>query len=184
VHPLDTVLEAARKLQTQKDTVFLFAGAGARTKDVFDFKKKHHLENIIQIPWQPREKVAASFGSADLHCVVMGQEMSGLVHLSKIYSVLASGKPFVFVGPDQCHVRDLEEEGPLGIFVKHGAEEELAAAILEAKQLSAETKRRISETSLIKISRMSLSKNLQAFYEAALVEQEWSDEGTLVPLSH
>lgn len=189
VHPLDTVLEAAEKLKNQKGIVFVFAGAGLRTKQVSDFKKLHQLENILQIPWQPREKVAASFGSADLHCVVMGEKMSGLVHLSKIYSVLASGKPFVFVGPTQSHVSDLEEGLASELFVEHGKADALSAAILTAQAFCPEEKEKIAERSFTQVSRMSLSKNLQAFYSAISlipedsVPEEGGEESLIAPLS-
>ncbi|NDG28241.1 MAG: glycosyltransferase WbuB, partial [Proteobacteria bacterium] len=99
VHPLTTLLEAALVLREDPQIAFLFIGAGLRTQDVYHFKVRHKLANIVQLPLQPREKMGASFGAADLHAVVMGSKMSGLVHTSKIYSILASGKPFVFVGP-------------------------------------------------------------------------------------
>jgi hypothetical protein len=41
---------------------------------------------------------------ADLHLIVMGNAASGLLHSSKIYAILASGQPYLFVGPRDSHI--------------------------------------------------------------------------------
>lgn len=180
VHPLTTVLEAAKLLKDRKEVVFLFIGAGIRTQDVREFKEKHQLSNIIQLPLQPREKVKASFGSADLHVVVMGPGMSGLVHTSKIYSVLASGKPYVFVGPKESHVCDLLEECPTGFSVEAAFPNEILEAIQKTQQFSSEEKEKISLMSTQFVQRnFQPQTTLQSFYssviESAGEEQTESD---------
>ncbi|NBX75950.1 MAG: glycosyltransferase WbuB [Proteobacteria bacterium] len=182
VHPLDTLLEAAKALRNQQEVVFLFIGAGLRTKDVAEFKEKNQLSNIIQLPLQPREKVKASFGSADLHCVVMGPGMSGLVHTSKIYSVLASGKPFVFVGPNQSHVSDLVRVNSLGAVVESGQAGLLAATILETQKLSLEAKEHIRNVSHSIVRNYAPAINLSCFYQN-VIQEGLPNEAETYPLS-
>jgi len=184
VHPLTTVLEAAKVLKDNSEVVFLFIGAGIRTRDVRDFKEKHQLENIVQLPLQPREKVKASFGSADLHVVVMGPGMSGLVHTSKIYSVLASGKPYVFVGPKESHVCDLLQECPTGFSVEADFPHEILKAIRQTQEFTSEQKQKISLLSTQFVQRnFQPQTTLQSFY-AAVIEggrEELNENDSLSP---
>lgn len=145
VHPLDTLLETARLMKSDPQVTFLFIGKGIRTKDVSDFIARHSLLNCRQLPAQPRESLGHSLGSADLHVAVMGKELSGLVHLSKIYGILATGKPFVFIGPKDSHVGDLIRDCPNGYLVEHGNVAELQRVISEVKTLSQEKLSQIAE---------------------------------------
>lgn len=167
VHPLDTLLEAAKELNG-REIVFLFVGAGLRTKDVTDFKNKHGLKNIMQLPLQPREKVKASFGSADLHCVIMGPGMSGLVHTSKIYTVLASGKPFVFVGPQKSHVGDLVRAHSIGSVIDFERPKKLTETILEIQKMNSTELEQIKLKSREVVRGYSPAQTLNTFYESVI----------------
>src|SRR4029077_20181714 len=73
IHPLDTLLNAILKLKDDDDFLFVFIGEGVRKKDVIKFIELHHLENVIQLPYQPRANIHQSLGSADLQVVIMGE---------------------------------------------------------------------------------------------------------------
>lgn len=135
-HPLDTVLEAARLLQEEPDVLFLFIGTGLRVKDVSEFVDKHNLSNVLQVPHQPLEMLRHSLNTADVHLVVMGSGVKGLVHPSKIYGVLATAKPYIFVGPQESHVTDLMADFPGGFHVEHGHPEQLVSFIRQLKNRS------------------------------------------------
>ncbi len=135
VHPLRTLLEAAKLLRRDKDIHFVFAGGGLRRQEVTNFVLDNGLDNISQLPFQPIEKLRSSLSMANLHVVVLGNEVNGLVHTSKVYGVLASGRPFVAICARQSHLSDLLQECPNGFQVEHGQPEKLAEAIREAKRL-------------------------------------------------
>lgn len=120
VHPLDTLLNAALTMRDRKEVVFLFIGGGLRSVDVRLFKEKHKLDNMVQLPHQPRERLRETLASGDLHVVVMGDAVAGLVHTSKIYGVLATGRPYLFIGPKKSHVGDLISACPYGFQVENG----------------------------------------------------------------
>lgn len=140
VHPLDTILQSALKLQDDKDVVFVFAGSGLRTRDVKEFKKRHALNNILQLPWQTREALKDSFRTVDLHLIVMGQNMSGLAHTSKIYSILSSGVPYLFIGPTKSHVVDLLQQCPGGKHVENSDIGKFVQEVRWFKNLGGEAK--------------------------------------------
>lgn len=139
VHPLETVLDAAVRLKDSPDVRFVFVGHGHREKDIDAWIARHGLTNVVKVPHQPRESLGASLASADLHLVVMGNEASGLAHSSKIYSILASGRPYLFVGPRDSHVvGDILQRCPFGFHVEHGDVAGLVEVIERVKRLSPE----------------------------------------------
>jgi len=129
-HPLDTVLEAARKLRERCDIVFCFVGGGSEHARVRDFAANHRLSNIRTIPYQPLEKLAASLSAADLHLVVMGDPFVGIVHPCKVYNIRRLGIPMLYIGPDPSHVTEL---GPAGRFA-HGDVDGVADFICRATE--------------------------------------------------
>lgn len=46
--------------------------------------------------------------------------MVGCVHPSKVYGVLAVGRPLILLGPSPCHVTDLFERHDCGWRLAHG----------------------------------------------------------------
>lgn len=128
-HPLDTVLRAALLLKKNEDISFVFLGGGVKTGDVSDYKTMHGLTNILQIPYIHMSELQHPISAANLHLVVMGNNMTGIVHPCKIYGILSLGRPFVYIGPAQSHVADLIKEGAVGYSVCHGEAQELAEII-------------------------------------------------------
>lgn len=106
-HPLDTLLAAALELRGDSGLHFLFVGGGSEFAKVQAFRARHALDNITTLPYQPRERLAASLSSADLHAVVLGDAFVGIVHPCKIYNILALGLPFLAIGPQESHLADL-----------------------------------------------------------------------------
>ena len=144
-HPLDTVLETARLFKDEPQIVFMFIGGGARVKDVADFKLKHDLKNIIQRDYVERSEIKYSLSAADLHLVVMGDNMIGIVHPCKVYGILALGRPFVYIGPEQSHIADLMMEGAVGYSVRHGDVEKMVEVIRRAQEFSQKELEAISQ---------------------------------------
>ena len=120
VHPLDTLLEAALKIRENSKFLFVFIGGGVRKKDVTEFKNKYHLNNIIQLPFQPRENIHNSLGSSDIQVVILGDIQVGYTHPNKVYGALYVGKPILYIGPKKSHVGDILDKLSGNIFVEHG----------------------------------------------------------------
>jgi glycosyltransferase involved in cell wall biosynthesis len=115
IHPLDTVLDAARQLHrsvnvnvtVNEKIKFLFVGGGTEWNKIRAAKDQEGLNNVICLPYQSLENVGASLGAADLHIVAMGDAFVGLVHPCKVYNLLSLGLPWVGIGPKDCHLADL-----------------------------------------------------------------------------
>lgn len=124
-HPLDTLLEAARRLGAgskgqgdgSRKTVeaggvaFVFVGGGSEFTKVKRFASEHRLTNILCLPYQPISELSASLSAADLHVVVMGDPFVGIIHPCKIYNILRTSRPVLYIGPATSHVTDLFHQG-------------------------------------------------------------------------
>jgi hypothetical protein len=109
-HPLDTLLEAAKRLVAIGDIRFYFVGGGSEHVKVQNFATEQGLRNITCLPYQPLDKLSASLSAADLHIVVMGDDFTGIVHPCKVYNIMNVGTPMLYIGPEESHVTDLAAE--------------------------------------------------------------------------
>jgi colanic acid biosynthesis glycosyl transferase WcaI len=106
-HPLETLLEAAKKLSARDDIAFCFVGGGSEFGKVEEFARANQLKNIRCLPYQPQAELSGVLSAADLHVVIMGDGYQGIVHPCKIYNILAVGSPFLYIGPIESHVGEI-----------------------------------------------------------------------------
>jgi colanic acid biosynthesis glycosyl transferase WcaI len=109
-HPLDTVIQAARRLESDPRIVFCFVGGGSEYRRLREIARQQNLRNLMFLPYQPLERLGASLSAADLHLVVMGEPFVGIIHPCKIYNVLRVGAPVLYIGPSPSHITDLLAE--------------------------------------------------------------------------
>ncbi len=114
-HPLETLLDAARRLTEEPKIVFCFIGGGSEWRKIRDqvAKEKNGKEsarNIVCLPYRPLSQLSASLSSADLHVVVLGEPFVGLVHPCKIYNILRIGAPLLYIGPQPSHITEVLQD--------------------------------------------------------------------------
>ncbi|MFM8983409.1 MAG: glycosyltransferase family 4 protein, partial [Spartobacteria bacterium] len=129
-HEFDTVLDAAESLRGQR-VVFLFIGEGPRRVEVEAAARLRGIDNIRVLPSQSAEKLSESLSAADAHLVTMRPNLCGLVVPSKVYGVLAAGRPCLFVGPADSEAARLIRETDSGFVVGPDQWAELASEILD-----------------------------------------------------
>jgi hypothetical protein len=137
VHPLTTLMEAARQLAADPRYVFCFVGGGSEHPKVKKFAAEHQLRNILCLPYQPLNELAGSLSAADLHAVVMGNPFVGMIHPCKIYNILTVGAPVLYVGPEPSHLADILADmgnSPHTARVAHG---DIDAAVAEIHRIAA-----------------------------------------------
>ena len=71
-------------------------------------------------PPLPRADLTHSLTAPDAHLVTMREGMPGLIVPSKIYGILAAGKPTIYVGPAEGEIYDIITSGGCGIHVPIG----------------------------------------------------------------
>ena len=134
-HPLDTLLCAAHRLAEHPKVAFCFVGGGGEFAKVKSFVESHGLTNVICLPYEPMDKLAASLSAADLHVVVMGEPFIGIVHPCKVYNILSIGARFLYIGPSESHVVDIMrrvKSNGMARIAGHGEVDIVVQHILEA----------------------------------------------------
>jgi glycosyltransferase involved in cell wall biosynthesis len=128
---LEIVLHAAEQLREQPDVVFVFVGDGAKKKDLQEIAVRRDLRNVMFLPFQPRELMDQSYATADVSLVSLKRGLAGVIVPSKVYNVLASGRPCIAAVEQDCEVADIIHRHDCGFVVGPGDASALRARILE-----------------------------------------------------
>lgn len=131
VHPLDTILQAARILREDPRLVFLFIGAGGQRAAIEETIRRDRLEHVHLLPYQPLGELRYSLSAADAHLVSMGNDMVGIVHPCKVYGAMAAARPVLYLGPRQSHIGEMVARFDMGWQVEHGDVARAVAALRE-----------------------------------------------------
>ncbi|MBE0612769.1 MAG: glycosyltransferase family 4 protein [Burkholderiales bacterium] len=131
VHEFDTILDAAQGLAGgAAAVVFLFIGDGAQRRMLEDQVHRRGLANVQFRPYQDRAGLSFSLCVGDMHLVSQRPEVEGYVFPSKLYGILAAGRPVVFVGDPEGEISQLIERDGIGAAVRQGDAVGLAEQLL------------------------------------------------------
>lgn len=129
VHEFNTMLDAAAAMRDDERVRFLIVGRGPRLAEVEAGAARRRLANMIFKPHQDRASLAESLGAADVHLSVLQPRFEGLVHPSKLYGIMAAGRPTIFVGDAKGETASILESAGAGVSVESGNTAALVAAI-------------------------------------------------------
>jgi len=87
----DLIKFAAEHFRSNKDLVFVINGEGAARPEVDSWAKE--LDNVMVNNFGPREEVSSILGAADLHLILLKKGLAKSSTPSKLYGILASGRP-------------------------------------------------------------------------------------------
>jgi glycosyltransferase involved in cell wall biosynthesis len=93
--------------------------------------EKHEFAGLqaVFLPFQPNEVLAESLSAASVHVVTLKKKLAGLLVPSKIYGVMAASRPVIFVGPTECTVAQIVQEGDCGYVVEPGDVDSFVKAV-------------------------------------------------------
>jgi glycosyltransferase involved in cell wall biosynthesis len=134
VNDFDTVLGAALLLRNRPDVLFLFIGDGSQAAAIRSFAETNSLANIRLLPYQPREMTRYSIAAGDAALVTLSEGLAGLSVPSKTYSLLAAGRPILFVGDTASEAATIVVDSKCGAVFKSGEAERLAGRVAEWSQ--------------------------------------------------
>lgn len=148
---LDVVLEAAERLRAHDGIRFVLVGDGSRRTALETRARASGLQNVMFVPYQPREAMATSYAAADLFLVSLKPGLAGYIVPSKVYGILAAGRPYVAAVEEACEVAEITGRHACGFLVRPGDPEALVSRILDVYRnapLAAELGRRAREAAL------------------------------------
>lgn len=103
----NTLITAARKLVSD-GVGLVFVGEGALREQLEI--AAGGAENIRFLDYFPANKIPSVLAAADAHIVTIKRGLEGVVVPSKMYGILAAGKPIVAVAPKETDVVSLGEK--------------------------------------------------------------------------
>ena len=128
-HEFETLLDTATRLKDDPQFAFLITGAGAKAQGLQRAVAAAGLGSFVFQDYQPPERLADSLAAADVHLVSLLPALEGLIVPSKLYGILAAGRPTVFIGSVSGDVATVIQEHGCGIAVGVGDSEKLAATL-------------------------------------------------------
>jgi colanic acid biosynthesis glycosyl transferase WcaI len=134
VHEFATILDAASRLRTEGNIVFLLIGDGHRRDWVESEARRRGLDNVLMKPLQPREYLAETLSLPDLHLVSLLPDLEACSIPSKLFGILAAGRPTLFVGDLDGEVARIISEGSCGAAVAIGDGDGLSRRIVELER--------------------------------------------------
>lgn len=111
-HKALVLAQAAKQLKHRDDIRFVFVGGGRRRGEISDFVQEHGLTNVVEKDYEPREKLEDLLRLGDVHLITQRPEFTGVVVPSKLFGIMATSRPSLYVGPPEAEVaRVLTETG-------------------------------------------------------------------------
>jgi colanic acid biosynthesis glycosyl transferase WcaI len=125
---LEQILLAARELLGEP-VHFLFVGEGAAKARLEARAAEWELDNVSFRPYQPKEALSASLGVADVHLIPLQKGLAGCIVPSKLYGILAAGKPYVAAVDADSEVARVTDCERTGLVIPPDSVAELVAAV-------------------------------------------------------
>jgi colanic acid biosynthesis glycosyl transferase WcaI len=129
---LNSLVRAATFLRDLDSLAIAIVGDGARRTDLEQLAELLEADAVRFLPYQNRTLLPLSLSSAHVHVVGLARGLSGYVVPSRLYGVLAVGRPVIVAADRDSETAQLVEEIGCGVVVPPGRPEVLAAAIRRA----------------------------------------------------
>lgn len=130
---MEVIIEAAKQVAVYDDIQFVIVGEGVKKQSLVDLAQSYGLKNVQFIPYQPKERLSESFSSADVFIISLKEGLAGYIVPSKLYGILAAGKPFIASIEKDSEVHSILEAHQCGLWVKPQDASALAGEILHCR---------------------------------------------------
>tara|TARA_A100001015_G_scaffold226508_1_gene255798 strand:- start:3790 stop:4995 length:1206 start_codon:yes stop_codon:yes gene_type:complete len=137
-HDIESLVKAAKLLQSYKHISFVFVGDGYKKQWAQDYVIKHKLSNCIFKSYVDRNQLGALLNSFDIGVVSLCKENTGLSVPSKTMGLLAAKKPILAIMDNHCEIALMINDFQNGVVVEPNQANQVAAQIIS---LSSDKKR-------------------------------------------
>ena len=129
-----TLIEAARQLQ-EEGVGLVFVGGGAQKGRLETMATGLH--GVRFLAFRPVAEIPYVLAAADVHVVTVRRGLEGVVVPSKMYGILAAGRPILAVAPRSSDVARIVEEANCG---RVADPDDPASVVAAVRQLRADPK--------------------------------------------
>jgi len=162
-HELETILDAAKLLAQDDGIQFLFVGDGHLFTSLKEQVRRHALGNVSIRPYQPRARLSDTLSVPDVHLISLKPALESFIMPSKLYGILAAGRPVFFVGDSDGEIPGILQRADCGVGISIGDGSSLARQIADLRQNLAQRER------WGRNARMLLERN----FDQALIIPHW-----------
>ena len=134
-HEFQTISSAMLELRDSEQFRFEFIGSGARRQELGDFVSTNGLSSVRFRQYAPKSSVGDNLSTCHLGLVTLRPECLGTVVPSKVYAILAAGRPILFIGPASSTPAELIREHACGWHIESG---DAAGAVSLLRHLAAQ----------------------------------------------
>jgi glycosyltransferase involved in cell wall biosynthesis len=129
---LDALVRSTTFLRDLDDLRVMIVGGGARKAELEELAERLETDAVRFLPYQPRELLPLSLSSAHVHVVGLARGLSGFIVPSRVYGILAAGRPLIVAADQESETAQLVARVGCGVVVAPGRPELLAAALRRA----------------------------------------------------
>lgn len=129
IYDLDNIIKVIREFRGYDDVVFVFVGEGNRKSALQKYVENEKMNNVLFVPYQDNDKIIFSLNSADVHFVINVKGMKGVACPSKLYGIMAVGKPVLGVLEDGTEAKDIIINSQCGYVSEPGNYKEIKQLI-------------------------------------------------------
>ena len=165
----DTLLKAAVMLRNE-NAGLVFIGDGANRAALAAEAEATGAANVRFLPFRPIEQLPQVMMAGDVHIVTVKRGLEGIVVPSKLYSILAAGRPVLAVAAAQSDAARIVVESGCGLAADPDDPAAVAAAVRELRSdpaRLADMGRRARETAA-KYARVNELEKFAAIMEDAV----------------
>ena len=111
-HETDTIASLIRRLGNHPDFHFIFSGSGSKRPGLETICLNEGLRNVDFRPYCARAELGDSLAEGHIGLVTQLPQTVGSVVPSKIYGIMAAGRPLLYIGPNEStparHIRQFD----------------------------------------------------------------------------
>lgn len=173
IYDPEILVRCAKILENQTDIHFLFIGTGAKEAALRKLTAKMSLKNVTILPPQPRDKLPELLNACDLAAIPLISGMAGVSTPSRMYNIMAAGKPILAVADAKSELARVIAEEQIGWTVAPDLPPEtIASVIIQAKanpDLLAEMSARSRQAAIEKYARRLIMQKHNDFIEQIIL---------------
>ncbi len=128
-YDLENLMNVIEKFKDRDDVVFAFIGEGTIRESLVQYKEKNNLQNVRFIPYQDKADLIYSLNAGDVHWCLNAKGIKGVSVPSKLYGIIAAGKPIIGALEAGSEARLIIEDTNCGYVTEPGNYKEIEAII-------------------------------------------------------
>lgn len=132
-HDLESIVRAAVLLREDEDIHFLFIGEGSGKAAAVKLADQLELKNVSFRSFVDRSALPTSLNASDISLLAFKPGMAGISVPSRMYNMMAAGKPIIGIVDDTSEVAAVIREAQMGAVVPPESPEKLAECIKDLK---------------------------------------------------